>query len=458
MPNNLAYAAIICWPLFSIYFFYRFKLLLAVLLSAFIATLILPAAFGINLPGIPKIDREAIMVLTLIFGTCAIKKQSEIFVVESRLLFVLLSLYVIVPLFSVPTNLELTRAGAEYIQGYDLYSAVSDCFKRLLIAAMFVLGLNTVRTLEDQVLLFKALAVSGAIYCLPSLLEVRLSPFIHQTVYGFFPSSFAQQVRYGGFRPTVFIGHGLVLATFLSVATSAAFGLMITSDRKERNFWLCAIIVLLFTLIVSKSAGPIIIFILLCVGVLVSRVLWTGKLALFLTLFVCLYPVLMYFDFYIGRWVAEQVEFIDYTRARSLETRLDNESRLFERAMEKPIFGWGGWGRSRVANAISDGYWILQLGQWGWLGLSLFFAIVLYPMTLASKTISRLVSKRSKSLLIVHAWIIGVLFLDQIPNTSMANLWIYWFVLGALGGRCLHISGYTGEVQKMISSSVQYRR
>ena len=39
------------------------------------------------------------------------------------------------------------------------------------------------------------------------------------------------------------------------------------------------------------------------------------------------------------------VRSIHERRAESLQTRLDNEDRLVEKAMEQPAFGWGRWAR-----------------------------------------------------------------------------------------------------------------
>src|SRR5699024_3988850 len=52
-------------------------------------------------------------------------------------------------------------------------------------------------------------------------------------------------------------------------------------------------------------------------------------------------------------------------RADSLQTRLTNEDRLSAKALQRPVFGWGGWGRNRVYNkygkdiSITDGMWII---------------------------------------------------------------------------------------------------
>ena len=73
--------------------------------------------------------------------------------------------------------------------------------------------------------MLRGLVVAGLIYSLPMLFEVRMSPQLHTWIYGYFPHSFGQQMRDGGFRPVVFIGHGLGVAFFVmtTVVAAAAF-------------------------------------------------------------------------------------------------------------------------------------------------------------------------------------------------------------------------------------------
>src|SRR4029078_9517246 len=47
----------------------------------------------------------------------------------------------------------------------------------------------------------------------------------HSWIYGYFPSQFAQAMREGGFRPVVFMGHGLPVAFFAMTAAVASAAL-----------------------------------------------------------------------------------------------------------------------------------------------------------------------------------------------------------------------------------------
>src|SRR5204863_66271 len=68
-------------------------------------------------------------------------------------------------------------------------------------------------------------AVGGLIYSVLILWEVRMSPQLHATVYGASPrqADFAQAIRWGGYRPIVFMPHGLAVALFICNTVMAAF-------------------------------------------------------------------------------------------------------------------------------------------------------------------------------------------------------------------------------------------
>ena len=52
-----------------------------------------------------------------------------------------------------------------------------------------------------------------------------MSPQLHYWIYGYQPTPFSQQMREGGFRAVVFVGHGLSVAFFIMTATVAAAAL-----------------------------------------------------------------------------------------------------------------------------------------------------------------------------------------------------------------------------------------
>jgi hypothetical protein len=90
-----------------------------------------------------------------------------------------------------------------------------------------------------------------------------------------------------------------------------------------------------------------------------------------------------------GAWDGQNLIDLAYRasheRGASLEFRIINEDMLLEKARERMVFGWGGWGRSRIYNeegediSVTDGYWIILFGTTGLAGLAGFFLIILLP-------------------------------------------------------------------------------
>jgi hypothetical protein len=72
-------------------------------------------------------------------------------------------------------------------------------------------------------------------------------------------------------------------------------------------------------------------------------------------------------------------------RAASLDYRLKNEYILVAKALGRPLFGWGGWGRTRVHNDLADDIsttdrlGITAMGQHGVLDLAACFTSMLLP-------------------------------------------------------------------------------
>src|ERR1700677_1559558 len=77
--------------------------------------------------------------------------------------------------------------------------------------------------------------------------------------------------------------------------------------------------------------------------------------------------------------------------AESVEFRFKCENLLIIKAVEQPVFGWGGWGRSDAYfNANSpwpkrvptDGLWIIILGTKGYVGVTLLYLTLILPAVL----------------------------------------------------------------------------
>jgi hypothetical protein len=131
-------------------------------------------------------------------------------------------------------------------------------------------------------------------------------------------------------------------------------------------------------------------------------------------------------------------------RAQSLQFRWDQEELLGEKARQKLIFGWGGWGRNRIkdevtgaSTSVTDSLWVIAFGINGLVGLASITAALLLPA--ASFCVSRYrVDYWSHPKLASVAVIAVVLILYMLDCTlnSMTNP-VYALANGAISGLLL---------------------
>jgi hypothetical protein len=140
---------------------------------------------------------------------------------------------------------------------------------------------------------------------------------------------------------------------------------------------------------------------------------------------------------------------IDERRAASLRYRLDNEDVLLEKANQKPLGGWGSWGRSRIYNergkdiSVTDGYWIMVIGDNGWLGYLAQFGLLCLPLiafAIRSKTL--VISRATTGLAIVMC----VAIIDLIPNATISP--IVWLIAGSMMGMYQVAAARDGVTEK----------
>ena len=122
----------------------------------------------------------------------------------------------------------------------------------------FFLGRQLLRNSADIEEILRTLIIAGLLYSLPMLFEIRMSPQLHHWFYGYSPFGFATQMRYGGFRPSVFMENGLVAAFFVMTATVAATAFWRTRTRVQKLPPATITAYLSAILILCKSLGALI--------------------------------------------------------------------------------------------------------------------------------------------------------------------------------------------------------
>ena len=286
-----------------------------------------------------------------------------------------------------------------------------------------------------------AVVVGAMAYVPLCLWEVRMSPQLHHDLYGFRPhAGFIQTVRFGGYRPSVFMDHGLMVGMFMAGGALLAVWLWRTGARRAilgvPTGWIA--VVLVGTSILTKSVGAILLLVAgLAVLVLSSR-LRTAVLVLALA---AVPPV--YVGARLSGWSARELvdlagDVINADRAQSVEFRIQNEDMLAEKAMERPWLGWGRWGRGRVYNesgkdiSTTDGAWIIALSGGGLLALASRLLVVLLP-ALAVLRVIPVRRWRDPRLAATAALLVWLLLwgVDNLANSMLSPL--FPLAAGALG-------------------------
>ena len=163
------------------------------------------------------------------------------------------------------------------------------------------------------------------------------------------------------------------------------------------------------------------------------------RIAMILATFAVVYPSLRAADLVPTNYIVDAATFISEERAGSLEFRFDHEQQLLDRASQRILFGWGRCGRSRLFDeygndvSVTDGRWIITLGQFGLLGFLAEFGLLALTVFRAASALRFAESERDGIFLGALALIIAVTMIDLLPNASLSP-WT-WLLAGALLGR-----------------------
>jgi len=401
--------------------------------------LFLPAKVAIDFPFIPPLDKESIPVVAALVGCRYIKNVKIKLLPKEGVERLLILVLLIIPFITMLNNQDAVN----YNPGLTLHDTISSVISLYLKILPFIIGLQLIKTHEDQLNLFRLIVVACLIYSVPIMFEVRMSPQLHTWVYGFFPRSFLQQYRFGGYRATVFLGHGLLVAMFVAVSLGAAAILLKQKIKVFSIHPAVTVVYFLILLFFSKTVGAFVLGVVLfiCIIWLPTHMLkWT---VLALINVVILYPLLSMAGFFPHQELVQLAMDFDPQRGQSLASRFYNEHQLLEHVQKKIFFGWGGWGRSRLEGSITDGYWIITLGQYGLLGFLATFGLSYWATIRALKVSSLFLDRNKKILLLSHALIVTIIMVDQLPNASM-GAWAM-LLIGALLGR---VRGVNLEVAK----------
>lgn len=434
MPNIFAYLALISWPFLSIIFYKKMPVVNATYWTIIGGYLVLPVRFYIDFPLIPALGKEQIVAISALIGCKFIKKIRIYFIPKTGMERWLVIIILLTPIFTVLNNGEAYnfKPGLTF---HDMFSMIVNTYIKIL---PLILGMQLVKTAEDQFALFKFLIISALFYSVLVLFEIRISPQLHTWLYGYFPHSFVQQKRFGGFRAVVFLGHGLIVSMYLAIALGA-FAILWKQKFKIKNIPPWGIIIyFVLLLFLNKTVSGFILGVLLFVSIAWLSQDNLRRLGLLLIYIVIFYPAISILGYFPHEALISLATDFDPERGGSLAFRFFHENLLLEHAQEKLFFGWGGWSRNLLEGSVKDGFWIGVFGVKGLVGFVALFSLPVLAIKRASKASKILNNNNEVRMVLGHALIVAVIMVDQIPNSSFNVLAV--FLIGALLGRCKDVN------------------
>ena len=434
MENLFAKIVLIAWPLIAFFFYKNLNRVSATVLTIVGGYLLLPVNVVFDFPLIPPLGKGAICALAAMAYLRFYRYPALKLIPTNKLERFTVLFILIIPLFTSLGNSEpIYRISGDVTPGLTIYDALSASIRSYLALVPFIIGSQIVKSHDEHVLVFKLIAILTLLYSLLILFEIRMSPQLHSWAYGFFPHSWRQQVRAEGFRPVVFLGHGLLVSMFLALTIGIAATLQRLKIKIQILPMFIIVIYLWIVLLLSKGLGGFLQGTFLLFTVSFFRPSKIATVSLLVASLYLLYPFLSLNSLFPHEAIIEMAASVNPERAHSLEFRFHQESQLLERAYQKPFFGWGGFGRARLDVSVTDGYWILVLGEAGLVGFIALALIQWFPTWRTFRILKYLKNRDEAMLLAGHSIVVSIILIDQLPNASMSPF--AWLLIGILSGR-----------------------
>jgi len=442
----IATLALLAWMPLSLLAFAKLKGHRAVALLLVYGAVLLPEREFFNIPFLPDMDKDSIacgwaFFPALIWCRTRLKK-----VRIGRVPWILFALMVAVDIGRAATNQDPIVIAGRFIPAIVPHTAITFIMEDfLLIFAPFYLGAALYNESEDLRDFLRIFCTAGLVYVPLVALELRFSPQLHQWIYGYLQHTWLQVMRDGGYRPMVFMNHGLAVALFMATCAILAFGLARAKEKIWRFKALPVAIVFAVLLSLSHSLGAFIYVVAMAPVVWFTSARFQLRASVVLAALVMFYPMLRAYDLFPTKAVVDTARLVSEDRAGSVDFRFYNENIVLERSLERPLYGWGGFDRIFVFDEESgselstfDGAWLITYAESGGLGFVAKFGLLTWPIWLAFRRIRKIPIRSDQLLIATIGVATAVVSVDLLPN-GMFTYFPHLFA-GTLLGATLRLS------------------
>lgn len=437
VSSPVATLALVAWPVIAWQLFARLDRVRALIWAILLPYLFLPPVVTFNFPVLPDFDKVSIPNLTAVLFVLFLWRERVPVLPASLTGRLLIGLFVLSPFATVAANDDPLVFRQAVIPGISLYDSVAMVTKQAIALIPFFLARRYLATPAAMRAILQALVIAGLIYSVPMLIEARVSPQLNVWVYGFFQHDFSQTIRMGGYRPIVFLQHGLWVALFALMAVIAATVAFREGPAALRPRQLMVLLYLMFVLAICRSLGPLVYAAAFLPLLFLLPPRWLVLVSAVVAAVVIAYPALRGAHLVPMDDILRLAFSVSEDRGNSLAFRTMNEEILLARAEERPWFGWGSFGRNLThdavtgrISAISDGHWIIVIGTFGWLGYIAEFGLLTLPLLLIAREVWRGAPVALPAAAV--AVILAVNLLDLLPNATLIPF--TWLICGALTG------------------------
>lgn len=398
-----AQLVMVLWLPVLLYLFTQFPPRRAVIISFLIAWLFLPQRAGFVLPGLPDYNRTSATCYGILIAIFLYDPE-RFKTFKFGWLDLPMLIWCLCPIVTAFTNDPSTDTAlltgpmpAEAVIKNPAYDAVSYVLEQIVSYGIpYFIGRIYFYNLAALTELAISIFISGLIYAPLCFFESVMSPQLHRLIYGYHGfEDFSQAMRLGGYRPTVFMYHGLSVGMWMMVAAFIGLWLWQAGVIKQvRNTPMQTWVIMMMVMhLLVRSTGA---YLYMIYGVMIFFATKTIKTALPLFILSGILAGYLYLGV-TGNFTGERADQIvqiatdafGEDRAQSLEFRFDNEEGLVEKALKRQTWGWGGWGRNRVYAyqwdgslkdvSVTDSLWIIAFGTYGAVGVASVFSTMILP-------------------------------------------------------------------------------